>query len=83
MNLNYTRLAEKQLKKLNLRAQQRIIFELEKFQRGERVDIKKVQGTKDEYRIRIGNFRVQLIKIDSNIYVIKVGKRENFYLIFL
>ncbi len=82
MNLYYSRLAEKQLKKLNSRIQQKIVFELEKFSKGFRVDIKKIHGTSDEFRIRISSFRVQLKKINENIYVTKIGKRENFYLVF-
>ena len=34
-----------------------------------------------EFRIRTGNYRIQLKKVEEGFIVIKVGKRENFYMI--
>jgi len=83
MTLIYSKKSQSQLFKLNSRIQQKIVLELDKFIKGFKVDIKKIKNSKDEFRIRIGNFRVQLKKDEKDIFVTKIGKRENFYLVFL
>jgi len=75
--------SKKQLKKLNPRLQQKIIFTLEKLKDNKPLDIIKLKNKKDEFRIRIGNYRIQVQKIEQDFLVTKIGKRENFYLIFL
>ena len=46
-------------------------------------DIIKLKDKDGEFRIRSGNYRIQLQKVDKGFLVTKIGKRENFYLIFL
>lgn len=75
--------AGKQLKKLNSRIQHKIIFTLEKFKENKPVDIIKMKHTKDEFRIRTGNYRIQLQKVEEGFLITKIGKRENFYLVYL
>ncbi len=75
--------SKKQLKKLNARIQQKIIFTLEKFKNNQRTDIIKLKNKKGEFRIRTGNYRIQLKKVKEGFLVAKIGKRENFYLIFV
>ena len=74
--------SKKQLKNLDARTQQRILFILEKFKNNQSVDIIKLKNKNDEFRIRTGNYRIQLQKVKEEFLVTKVGKRENFYLIF-
>jgi len=83
MKLVFSNVSKKQLSKLNPRIQQKISTELTKLINGFKVDIKKIAGAKDEYRIRVGSFRVQLKKTSQDILITKIGKRENFYLVFL
>ena len=83
MRLVFSNTSKKQLSKLNPRIQQKIWTALTKLVNGFRVDIKKLAGTQDEFRIRVGSFRIQLKKISNDILVTKIGKRENFYLVFL
>lgn len=75
--------SKKQLKKLNVRIQKKIIFALNKFKEGKPVDIIKLKNKKDEFRIRTGNHRIQLEKVKEGFLVTKIGKRENFYIVFL
>lgn len=82
MELIYSKDSKKQIEKLDARIQQKIIFTLDKFKNGGRVDIIKLKGKGDEFRIRTGNYRIQLQKVKEGFLVTKVGKRENFYLVF-
>ena len=81
MEILFSNNSKKQLKKLNPRIQQKILFTLEKFEKGQPVDIIKMKNKDNEFRIRTGNYRIQLKKVKEGFLVIKIGKRENFYLI--
>ena len=84
MKIIFTDKSKKQLSKLDLRFQEKVLETLRKFENGESVDIKKLMGRKDEYRIRVGHYRIILNKPTKNGYLItKIGERENIYLIFL
>lgn len=83
MEIIFSNNSKKQLEKLDKRTQQRIISILEKFKNNQPVDIIKLKGGSDEFRIRIGNYRIQLQKVNEDILITKIGKRENFYLLFL
>jgi mRNA-degrading endonuclease RelE of RelBE toxin-antitoxin system len=72
----------KQLEKLNIRFRQKILFVLKKFKNNLPVDVVKLKGKENEFRIRVGNYRIQLEKISEGFLVTKVGKRENFYFVF-
>lgn len=52
---------------------------LKKFKNGIPIDIKPIKGEKDTYRIRIGKYRLLLIRISENVLVIKIKKREDIY----
>jgi len=82
MEIIFSNNSKKQLKKLNVRIQQKIIFTLEKFKNNQPIDIIKLKNKDQEFRIRTGNHRIQLQKIKEGFLVTKIGKRENFYLIF-
>ncbi len=83
MEIIFSNHSKKQLKNLNARIQQKILFTLDKFKNNQRVDIIKLKGKDEEFRIRTGNYRIQLQKVKKGFLVTKVGKRENFYLVFL
>lgn len=84
MRIEFSSKSKKQLKNLNLRFQEKIIDSLEKLENGEKIDIKKLKGRKEEYRIRVGNYRVILNRVkEKEFLVTKIGARENIYFIFL
>ena len=84
MKILWSKNSKKQFFKLNLRFQEKILDSLRKFSKREKIDIKKLKGRQDEYRIRIGNYRIILTKKESNVFLITdIGKRENIYLIFI
>ena len=84
MKVLFSKTSEKQLRKLNLRFQEKVIDCLNRFQNGEIVDFKKLKGRHEEYRIRVGEYRILLIKKEDELCLVTdVGKRENIYLIFL
>lgn len=83
MEIIFSNSSEKQLKNLDTRIQQKIILTLEKFKNNQPVNIIKLKNKDEEFRIRTGNYRIQLQKVKEGFLVTKVGKRENFYLIFL
>ena len=81
MEIIFSSNSKKQLKKLNARIQQKILFTLEKFKNNKPVDVIKLKNKSGEFRIRTGNYRIQLQKVKEGFLVTKLGKRENFYLI--
>ena len=81
MEIIFSNIPKKQLSKLNPRIQQKIILALEKFRNNQRVDVIKLKNKEQEFRIRTGNYRIQLQKINEGFLITKIGKRENFYLI--
>ena len=84
MKILWSKNSKKQFFKLNLRFQEKILDSLRKFSKREKIDIKKLKGRQDEYRIRIGNYRIILTKKENNVFLITdLGKRENIYLIFI
>jgi mRNA-degrading endonuclease RelE of RelBE toxin-antitoxin system len=82
MEILFSNNSKKQLSKLNIRFQQKIINTLDKFKNNQPVDIIKLKNKDEEFRIRTGEYRIQLQKIKEGFLVTKIGKRENFYLIF-
>ena len=83
LKVDFSSKSKKQLQNLDLRIQDKIMSILDEFRKGNKVDIKKLKGRKEEYRIRIGNFRVVLKRINhKEFFVTKIGARENIYLIF-
>lgn len=82
MEILFSNNSKKQLQKMNVRIQHKIINVLNKFKTNQRVDIIKLKNKEDEFRIRTGNYRIQLQKVKEGFLVTKIGKRENFYLIF-
>ncbi len=83
MEIIFSNHSKKQLYNLDARIQQKIILILEKFKNNQPVDIVKLKNKEDEFRIRTGNYRIQLQKVKEGFLVMKIGKRENFYLVFL
>jgi mRNA-degrading endonuclease RelE of RelBE toxin-antitoxin system len=83
MEIVFSNNSKKQLKKLDVRIQQKIIFTLDKFKNNQPVDIIKLKNKDEEFRIKTGNYRIQLQKVKEGFLVTKIGKRENFYLVLL
>lgn len=82
MEITFSNNSQKQFRKLNERIQQKIITVLEKFKNNLPVDIIKMKNKEDEFRIRTGNYRIQIQKVKEGFLITKVGKMENFYAIF-
>ena len=83
MEIIFSNSSKKQIKKLNIRIQNKIINTLNKFKNNRPVDIIKLKNKNKEFRIRTGNYRIQLEKVKKEFLVTKIGKRENFYLVFI
>ena len=81
MEILFSNNSKKQLKKLNIRIQQKVLYTLEKLKNNQPVDIIKLKNKDEEFRIRSGNYRIQLQKVKEGFLITKIGKRENFYLI--
>lgn len=84
MKVLFSPTSKKQLKKINIRFQEKILDILEKFEKNEKIDIKKLKGKKDEYRIRVGEYRIILSEMKKNEFLVtKIGVRESIYAVFL
>ncbi|NYB72863.1 MULTISPECIES: type II toxin-antitoxin system RelE/ParE family toxin [Sedimentibacter] len=75
MKLNYSKDAIKFLKKQNKIISTRIIESINRLPSG---DVKKLQG-KEEYRLRVGSFRIVFTKEDNELYIKKIDNRGQVY----
>lgn len=59
----------------------RIIETLRELEKGflARVDIKKLKGTKNHFRIRIGNYRILLVIESNAAYIYDISHRGQVY----
>jgi len=73
--------ARRQIEDLNEDMKKRIFLTLNELQKGfsARLDIKKLKGTTNHYRIRVGNYRILLVIEHDKTYVYDVSNRENVY----
>jgi mRNA interferase RelE/StbE len=72
--------ASKQIEELG-DIRNRIIGALSELEKGfsARLDIKKLKGTKNHYRIRVGDYRILFVLESNVIYVYDVSHRRNVY----
>lgn len=67
MYIRYAKIAVKHIEDLDKTSKQRIKTAIEKLPFG---DIKKLKGYRNDYRLRVGNFRV-LFSLENDIITIK------------
>jgi mRNA interferase RelE/StbE len=82
--VNYTSSAVKELKKLPLNVQDRIRYAIAELKENPRpIGVAKLttSSKSQEYRIRVGDYRVKFLIHDDilTIFVIKIGNRKNIY----
>jgi mRNA interferase RelE/StbE len=73
--------AVRQIDKLAPDMQRRILGALGELEKGfsARLDIKKLKGTRNHYRIRVGDYRILFALVPNMVYVYDVSHRENAY----
>ena len=71
----------RQLDELSKELEQRIITTLKELEKGfsASIDIKKLKGTKNHYRIRVGNYRILFVLEFNTVYVYDVSHRGQAY----
>lgn len=83
-SIEFDKSAFKYLQKLDKPTRTRIVHSLQILSENplnSELDIKRMQGTIDEFRLRIGNYRI-IYSIENDkllIYVIKIGSRGDVY----
>lgn len=77
-NIEYEKRCLKYLKKLDKNTQLRIIKVINELPLG---DVKRLQGGSDNYRLRVGDFRIIFSKHDEKliILIIEIGPRGDIY----
>ena len=77
-SIEYEKKCQKYLKKLDKSAQLRIIKAINELPLG---DVKKLHGDSENYRLRVGDYRIIFSKNDDKliILVIKIGSRGDIY----
>lgn len=81
MKIVITKPAQKDLAKLSKEIRQHVYTELHKFADRKVVDLKKLSGKSDQYRIRVGDYRV-LISVSKEtvtVYALRVLHRREVY----
>ena len=76
MKIEYDRNAKKFIETLEISARQRIRHAIEKIPQG---DIVKLKGRKNEYRLRVGKYRVIFAYGDDIMCIYDVGLRGQIY----
>ena len=76
MEIKYSKPAVKSIKELNSHYKQRIKTAIEKIPDG---DIKKLQGYKNIYRLRVGDYRIIYKTTYNGIYVEDILPRGSAY----
>jgi len=73
--------AIKELSKLQKKSKDKIIEKLKLLEKGfsPLLDIKKLKGYQNHYRLRVGKFRILFFLENLKIVVYKIGKRESVY----
>lgn len=76
MQIEYTRESIKQIKNLDKFMKQRVKHAIEKLPEG---DIKKLKGFKNDYRLRVGDYRILFSSAEGQIIVKAVLPRGKVY----
>lgn len=78
--VTFSNLADKQLSKLPIDVQNRIVSTIKRCRIRPYAHVKKLVGSK-YFRLRIGNYRAVMDIIDNKliIHIIEVGHRKNIY----
>ena len=73
--------AKKDLSKLDIKTKERILKGLYQLKTNQPVDLKKLKGTDDEWRLRVGDYRVRLKITDKEVtvYALSVKHRREAY----
>lgn len=73
--------ASKELEKLPKKLRNSIIKKLKILEQGfsYALDVKKLKGYQNHYRLRIGKFRILFYLENVNIIVYRLGRRESVY----
>jgi mRNA interferase RelE/StbE len=69
----------RELKKLDRSTQIRILAHLKLFEAGKKVDVKKLKGFKNIFRLRVGEYRIKFAIENAEIIVFDVKKRGKIY----
>ena len=77
-NIQYDKRCLKYLKRLDKNTQLRIIKAINDLPNG---DVKKLQGNTEDYRLRVGDYRITFIKDVERlfIYIIEIAPRGDIY----
>ena len=76
-NIKYEKACLKYLKKLDRNTQLRIIKSINQLPSG---DVKKLQGKAEDYRLRVGKYRiVYMYENEQTIKIIKIDTRGDIY----
>jgi mRNA interferase RelE/StbE len=67
------------LRKLPSEMRREIGYRLHLLQQDFCGDVKKLQGSKNEYRLRVGNYRVLFELVGGRIVVYTLGQRKDIY----
>lgn len=76
MEIQITKTAIKNIKKLDTVTRERVLNSISKLPMG---DIKRLQGYNNYYRLRIGNFRIIYSIVESTITILSVLPRGEAY----
>ena len=69
----------RELKKLDRSTQIRILAHLKLFEAGKKVDVKKLKGFKNIFRLRVGEYRIKFAVENAEVIVFDVKKRGMSY----
>jgi mRNA interferase RelE/StbE len=78
-SVQFAKNAKRDLEKLEPFVRIRILKQIRKLAEGQRVDLEKKKGTKNDYRLRVGDFRAIFTLEADTLTIHKIGNRKNIY----
>ena len=79
LEVKFSKEASKQYKKLPKEYKTLVDIALYRLSENLELDLKPIEGERDVYRVRIGKYRVLLIKFDKKVLVFRVSTRRGAY----
>ncbi len=79
INIQFTKNSYQDYLKLPLQYKKLVDKVLSNFENGLPIDIKPIKGEVNTFRIRVGKYRILLIKLLPNILIVKIKKRDDIY----
>lgn len=79
MKFDFSESAKKEFYQLDKKTQKKVKEVIRKFLRRERVDIKKMQGEENQWRLAVDKYRVVFEREKDNLLIVRIKLRKDVF----